>query len=332
MKKLVFLYLFIFSFNSCSNHLIKDNGSNEIGSVIKGAFTKNGKIFIFTKKGEKQLLQSDFYDMKPSWSKSSNQLVFFRIINQPKSLNFDYRFWRSKICVMKSDGKGFKELTQGNYADFNPTFMRDGSNRIIFLRYDQNRGTLSTYMTHSSWKSGEEKRISDSNQMIEIGNTSLKDGRILLCRVNLIQKTFQFFLLKPNPGKKGVYERVSIKFDPPQNSLITRFTISPDEKKIAFTLDLDFDDLTRKDGGIFIADFDIEMMSIENEELIRPINQNYVDDYLRWLPSGEALVFHSNRSDKYQLYVYHVSTKQLKRISLDRDSDYLFFVGEKTPK
>lgn len=77
----------------------------------------------------------------------------------------------TKICVINANGTGFKELTSGKQGDFNLTWIRDGSNKIIFIRYLKKTKQWQTYMTSPMAKAGEEQLISDSTKTHELGFT-----------------------------------------------------------------------------------------------------------------------------------------------------------------
>ncbi len=76
-------------------------------------------------------LTRGFRDFKPSWSGTGTRLTFFRLLSAGRT--FDT--WKTKLCVVAADGSGLRELSNGAYADFNPTWTRDGTDRVIFNRY-----------------------------------------------------------------------------------------------------------------------------------------------------------------------------------------------------
>jgi len=43
--------------------------------------------------------------------------------------------WKSQVFVMNADGSDVRQLTGGDFMDFNPMWTRDGSNRITFTRF-----------------------------------------------------------------------------------------------------------------------------------------------------------------------------------------------------
>ena len=96
-----------------------------------GAYARNGEIHV-NEFGtpEEPPLTTGHKDIKPSWSKTGDTLVFFRL-TKPAPRVSD---WRTAICIVKTDGTGFEQLTDGTHTDFNPTRTRDGTNLVVFNR------------------------------------------------------------------------------------------------------------------------------------------------------------------------------------------------------
>jgi hypothetical protein len=73
-------------------------------------------------------------DYKPAYSPDGTQIAFFRVLDYGDG---PARTWKSKLCVMNADGSGYRELTNGDHADWHPYWSRDGSNQITFTRFGQ---------------------------------------------------------------------------------------------------------------------------------------------------------------------------------------------------
>jgi hypothetical protein len=90
----------------------------------------NLDIGVYSWTGQLKLLTTNGNDFKPSWSRDGSMLTFFRAYRYGTG----FGEWRSSICVINADGTGFRELTGHDIANFNPTWTRDGTDRIIFNR------------------------------------------------------------------------------------------------------------------------------------------------------------------------------------------------------
>ena len=96
------------------------------GSRISYFF--NGEIHVSEPgKPEGKPLTTAHMDFKPSWSKTGNNLVFFRRTRDDPEVNN----WKGAISIINVDGTGFHQLSDGTFTDFNPTWTRDGLNTPI---------------------------------------------------------------------------------------------------------------------------------------------------------------------------------------------------------
>ncbi len=294
----------------------------------------NGKLLIDHKNKNKKI-KEQLTDWNTSWSKNGNKIVFFRhkgdisnIVGKTKNIGK----WKTKIVIVNADGTGEKELTSGEFSDFNASFTRDGKNTIFFNRFFIKKNIWQTYITTANSKPGEEKLVSNP-KYTETVMSSLKDGRLLLYS----GRQLKLFAFKPNPGKLGRYEEVKFLFNLPRNTFITRFSLSVDETKITYTLDKsfvaggDFDPWDQKDCILFVASFNNKTLTVTNPVEISPDNRKYIDGYSRFSFDGKRVIFHSTKSGKYQFYEYDISSKKIKRISKDEDSVYLFPCFKNTP-
>lgn len=62
-------------------------------------------------------------DMNPSWSKTGSMITYFHGLYYGKA----FYQWRTAICMIHADGSQPTVLTSGQYADFDPTWTRDGA-------------------------------------------------------------------------------------------------------------------------------------------------------------------------------------------------------------
>ena len=263
-------------------------------------------------------------DFKPSWSKTGDMLTFFRFVSKGRG----FHTWRTKICVVNIDGTGLRELTSADYPHFNPTWTRDGTNKILFNRRSIERGWKNQiFMTPPDGAPGDQQLISHpDNADYEWAFSALKDGRIFIDRKG---KDFaRSFLLTPNPGKPGKYEEIKR----PTEKLWHKLSVSPGETKVTYMLDNDRRLYTYKDVVIAVADFDIVNLRVYNQIIITEFNTDYICEYPRWTPDESCVIYDSNRSGTYQIYAYHLKDKTTTRISPDPSKNYRFANFANLPK
>lgn len=319
-------------------------------------YSKNNDLVVATFDGSQFLNERNLTNTplkpswKPSWSKSGGKIVYFEYVSGelPLLQTKNIAYWKTKLRVINADGTGAKDLTDGTYGDFNATFLRDGSNRIIFIRMaDPSINKWETWITRADSDPGEEEEIYDGAAM-----TSLMDGRIAFA--NTANK---IYLLDPDiPGSWQTVAVESPTF--PTAVVFTRMSISPDETKILFAADFssysgdynavtfsgandnivgltgDLDTWDQKDCVLFVADFNKTTLKITNARIISPRGNNftYSDGYNRWSPDGKKIFFHSKRSGKFQMYLYDLEKQEGPTlISEESESEYYFPCSENTP-
>lgn len=262
------------------------------------------------------VLTSSNRDFKPVSSSDGKYLVFFRVVTYG---NGTFETWKTKICVINYDGGGFRELTSGSYADYNPTFMRDGTNRIVFNRYNRHgRGRSEIYMTTPEASPGEEQKISHPTiPAYEWVYSSLKDGRLFIHRIQTAQR--EVYLLKPNPGGLGEYQRISM----PTTNYIHKANISPSETKITYMFDNDNNGATYNDVQIAWSKFDVDGLRVYDQKLITAYDTKTIEEYPKWSPDETLIIYDSNKmyggGNIFQLYAYRLSDGAEKNISPDKN-------------
>jgi len=315
-------------FNACSKN---DSESVSIptkpGDVTfqeRWASSENLQITINQKNAQKITVTSGHKDFKPSWSKTGDRLTFFRFLSKGRG----FHTWRTKICVVNIDGTGLRELTTGDYPDFNPTWTRDGSNLIIFNRHSTKRGWMNQiFMIPPDGAVGDEQLVSHpSNASYEFARSTLKDGRIFIDRID--SDFARSFLLTPNPGKLGKYDEVKR----PTEKLWHKLSVSPSEKKVTYMLDNDRKLYTYRDVVIAIADFDVANLKVENQVIITEMDKDIIFEYPRWVKDESCVIYDSNKSGNFQIYAYHLDNKTTTKISPDSNRDYRFGNFENLPK
>jgi ferric-dicitrate binding protein FerR (iron transport regulator) len=290
--------------------------------TLRGAYAVNGQLHVNTfGMPEAQPITTGHADMKPSWSKTGDMLVFFRVVKSAESLNE----WKTAICVINADGTGFHPLSDGTHTDYNPTWTRDGSNRAIFNRRNPKTGAYIVMQSEADGKPGDEVPISDTD-VHTYAYSCLKDGRIL---VSAKPGPLGYFLMTPVRDGTPRYE--AVQCDLAEQGLLDRISISPDETRICFEFQEGHGKPQYPGRALYIADFDAEARAITNPKVIAEGGTDWDVNYPRWTRDGSALLYQSTESGKSQLYLYRLEDGSSRRISSDDGAEYLFASAEDTP-
>jgi Tol biopolymer transport system component len=287
--------------------------------------SENLQVAVNSQDAERDLLTTGFQDYKPSWSLERDRITFFRLLESGPS--FDV--WKTKLCVVNSDGTGYRELSDGRYADFNMTWTRDGSHLVIFNRYavdgpNSNR----IYLIDPEGRPGDEVLVSDLSQGFEWAYSGLRDGRIFIDRSNANE--YAPYLLTPSPGGIGRYERIT---RPHPNLAWHKLSVSPSETRVAYMLDMErMGGTSYADSVLYYADFDLGALTVSNAVQITELSLAYTDMYPRWSADEQLIVYDSDRTGIGQLYGYRLSDGITRRISPDSSVGYHFGNFERCPK
>jgi Tol biopolymer transport system component len=267
-----------------------------------------------------KLTRSD-KDFKPISSLDGKILVFFRVLTYGDGT---FESWRTAICVINTDGTGFRQITDGKHSDYNPTFMRDGSNRIAFNRYnDTGKHECKIFLTTVSSKAGEEQQVSHPTiSSYEWVYSSLKDGRLFVHRIESAAR--EVYLLTPNPGGLGKYERVQM----PSNQYFHKACISPSESRITYMYDQDNNGATYADARIAWAKFDVKSRRVFDQVLITEVSPKTIEEYPKWSPDESEVLYDSNKArgggDIHQIYAYDLAAGKERNLSPDASHNYQF--------
>jgi Tol biopolymer transport system component len=293
----------------------------------RGSYALNGRIHVglFGHPDGKPLTDGPA-DMKPSWSKEGDLLVFFRITKYAPRIPD----WKTAICVVKADGTGFRKLTDGTHTDFNPTWTRDGSNLAVLNRQKPKSGGYVVMLARPDGVPGEEYAVSDT-RLHTYAYSCLKDGRMFVSSSRKPSKS-GYFLMRPDREGNPVYE--PIQCDLAKQGRLDRVSVTPDETRVCFELQKGFGEYRYPGRALYVADFDAKTPAVTNPKVIA--NEAFQQDvtylYPRWTRDQSAVVYHSNKSGKNQLYMYRLEDGATLRVSADPKGDYMFPHGEATPK
>lgn len=277
--------------------------------------------------GQSRLVLTDGDDFKPSWSQTGSLITFFHTMQYGST--FDA--WKTKLCVIDADGSSPRILSNGQYADFNPSWTRDGTNQIIFNRYAA-RGSTSNdiYLISPQGNIGDEKLVSTPSNGYEWAFSGLKDGRIFMDRVVWTGSiaSAQSFMLTPHPGGQPVYEEIAR----PTSQLWHKLTVSPSETKVTYMLDNNGDMSSYNDVVLYYADFNVATRVVSNPVAITHYDLSQISEYPSWSADESFIIYDSNRSGVYRMYAYKLADGTTTEISDAPGMNFQFGDFENLPK
>ena len=302
-------------------------GEEVTPTELKGSYALNGRIHVgrFGHPDGKPLTTGPA-DMKPSWSKEGDLLVFFRITKYAPRIPD----WKTAICVVKADGTGFRKLTDGTHTDFNPTWTRDEANLVVFNRRNIKTGGYTVMLTRPDARPGDEYAVSDT-RIHTYAYSCVEDGRMLVSSSRQPSKG-GYFLMTPDREGRAKYEPIECSLA--GSGRLDRVSITPDETMVCFEFQQGFGAYRYPGRAIYIADFDVKAPAVTNPRIIanKAFERDVTYLYPRWTRDQTAVVYHSSKSGSNQLYMYGLKDGSTTRVSADPEGNYMFPHGEATPK
>jgi hypothetical protein len=289
------------------------------------AYSCNGEIHInIPGQPEGTPLTSGHWDFKPSWSRTGDLLVFFRRLEDHP----DVSQWITAICVIRVDGTGFHQLSDGTATDFNPTWTRDGQNTPVWNRKNPATGTYYVVASHVEAKPGEEIPLSGKHYHCWV-HSAVTDGRLVVfaappkCRSG-------YYLMTPKPPGEPEFEPIACELA--QRGYLDRLSVSPSQTMICFEFQPREKGRSQLGRTLYVAEFDLGRRRISDP---RPIaneeGQPFWVAYPRWIEGGSAVIYHSSLTGRCQLYVYDLVTRATERVSTNPKADYRYPHGEAAP-
>jgi Tol biopolymer transport system component len=273
-------------------------------------------------KGVNTFITDGHRDHKPIWSKDGELITFFRATGETDDKPF--HLYRTYICVVNSDGTGFKKLTDSNNPNLNPTWTRDGSNKIIFTRLGKTQfGKARIFMISPDATFNDTVLVSDLDHF-EWAESGLADGGVFIFRINKAKyvvnyllpftwpRTQSYFILDPKSGEH-------MKVKKPNRFPTHKLSLSPTESKVVYMKDLDGKLHTYNDAVIAYAEFDRENFVVKNEVVISEKDKQHIDMYPRWSANERFIIYSSSRGGKMwdmRQYIYDLETGETYQIPL----------------
>jgi len=295
----------------------------EKGNGLTGSYYANGEIHVNEYgTAEGKPLTTGHWDFKPSWSKTEDMLVFFRRLKNDR----DVSKWKTAICIIKTDGSGFHQLTDGTHTDFNQTWTRDGSNTPIWNRKNPKTQGYFVMSGKVGGKPGEEVALTDKSHHTW-AFTCLIDGRIL---VRSVHPKFGhgYFLMTPDGEGTGKPKFEQIQCELGEKGVLDRVSISPTETRVCFEFQTGFK-RTVPGRTLYVADFDAKNRTITNAKpFANEKRQPVWFAYPRWSEDESAIVYHAGG----KLFIYRPSDESTEQVSTSADVDYRYPHMRRAPK
>lgn len=286
----------------------------------RASYYKDGEIHI-TVLGEPETraITKGHWDFKPSWSTTGDYLVFFRRLKNDPEVSK----WITAMCVIKSDGTGFHQLSDGTFTDFNPTWTRDGTNTPVWNRKHPDGGRYSIMASAIGASPGQEVALTDPSYHAWV-HSALRDGRLLVAATPPGRRR-GYYLMTPHAGGTPTFERISCELG--ETGILDRISVSPSETKICFEYQTGFK-YEFPGRTLYVADFDAMQRTITNLTPIANAEGAKVwYAYPRFTKGEESIVFHAGG----KLFLYTLADGSTRQVSTDDAADYRYPHGEATP-
>ncbi len=268
------------------------------------AASRGLRITVFGPEGERTLTEGH-HDWKPVWNLGGDRLAFFRTSADAGA----FIYWRAALMVARADGGGVRQLTDGSGRDFNPTWTRDGSDRILFNRYGVNEepDRCEVWVTSPDAAPGGEERISSPTNRYEWADAGLKDGRVLVDTVvwsRVGVGRMRSFLLTPRPHQAGVYEELQR----PTDAMWHKLSVSPSETRVAYMQDVSGTLGDYSDDLLYWAELDTAGLAVKNPVRITgPTGRRCVNEYPRWSADETLVLYDSSCGGIPRVYAYRLA-------------------------
>ncbi len=283
-------------------------------------------------------ITDDHRDHKPIWSREGDMITFFRATGDTDDKPFHE--YRTYICVVNSDGSGFKELTDATNPNVNPTWTRDGSNKIIFTRLGKSQfGKARIFMISPDAALNDTLLISDPDHF-EWAESGLKDGRIFIFRISRAKYVMNYILPFTWPRSQSYFlldpeSKEYAKVKRPNKFPSHKLSVSPSETKVVYMKDLDGKLHTYNDAVIAYADFDLKTLEVKNEVVISEKDKEHIDMYPRWSPDERYIMYSSSRGGNMwdmKQYLYDLQTGETHAVPLGDLMNDMYPSFEDLPK
>ncbi len=241
--------------------------------IVFQAENKSGELRIFDveTRANRVLLKTENADIAPVFSPDGNWIAFQNRVES-----------NTEICLIKSDGSDFQNLTNNAARDVNPAFSPDGTKIVFASNRDGNYGIYNLYLMNAD---GSNQRQIYASKGMSLDPEWLPDGKQIIFtndKEDGATGNFEIFKIEPDtsqPEKRLTFRRRSD----------TQPAVSPDGKLIAF--------VSNTDGNA-----EIYVQNSDGTRLLRLTRNQAEDTTPQFSRDGKRIIFSSNRDGKFALY------------------------------
>lgn len=234
---------------------------------------KRGELRVFDveSKQTRIVLKTENADIAPGLSPNGEWIAFQNRIGT-----------NTEICLIKTDGSGFMNLTNNAARDVSPAFSPDGTQIVFSSNRDGNFGAFQLYMMNLD---GTDQRQIYYNKRMSLSPAWSPDGRQIIFsndKEDGATGNFEIFIIEPGiaESEKRLTFRRRSDAQP---------VFSPDGKHIAFASDTD-------------GNAEIYLMNADGANLLRLTRNTAEDITPQFSKDGERIIFSSNRGGKFAIY------------------------------
>ncbi|HXQ73926.1 MAG TPA: protein kinase [Pyrinomonadaceae bacterium] len=236
--------------------------------------------------------------MQPSWSPNGKRIAFWFM---PPSAG------RSDIATISRNGGEIEVVTKDASTNWNPVWSPDG--KFLYFASDRS-GNMSFWRVAIDEETG--KVMGDAEAVSTPSNFNRHlsfsgNGKRMIYVQTAQQANIQAIKFNPN-AEKIVGEPFWITRG---DRYIIRPELSPDSSRFVMRISRRTQD-------------DIVVVSKDGTQWRDLTNDKFFDRYPRWSPDGEQIVFTSDRSGRYEIWLLDVDAANLRQLTFDTPGDTTF--------
>ena len=275
-----------------------------LGPVGTYAASAGLQITVFDPDGSRTLTRGH-RDWKPVWNLAGDRLAFFRTSKD----GGPFITWQSTLMVVAADGSFERALTDGAGRDFNPTWTRDGTDRIVFNRYGVagEPDRCEVWSIAPDGTPGSEVRLSSGDDRYQWVNAALRDGRLFVDTIDFRRfspKARSFLVTPGRPGAAARYEEL----ERPTTHMWHKLSVSPSERRVVYMQDRSGTLGDYSDDLIFWAELDIEGHAVRNPVPVTgSTGRRCVNEYPRWSADESLILFDSSCEGVARVFAFRLS-------------------------
>eukprot|EP00930_Biecheleria_cincta_P046647 TRINITY_DN32193_c0_g1_i1.p1 TRINITY_DN32193_c0_g1~~TRINITY_DN32193_c0_g1_i1.p1 ORF type:complete len:1137 (+),score=170.12 TRINITY_DN32193_c0_g1_i1:49-3411(+) len=266
-----------------------------------------------------KFLTERHWDFKPMYSPEDTKIAFFRCAEGATSTGCYAA--GTAIHVMAADGSQAHALTDYNYSNWNPSWMRDRSDRVIWTRLTGKN--IRGWITCATCEPGSESQLSVDAELqdgqMEWAFTSFSDGRVLMIRDiprtgENGQRTEAYALTIGKAGGANSYHKFAlVGID--WSGYVHKTFLSASERYLVYIKNAEHEGEAWTLTQLFYCEVDKNAMTFQNEVAITLDNVGYYQWYPRMTPDDRYIIYSANGDGIYRIYAYELATETTRIVT-----------------